>query len=616
MKLEKVLDYLNSFEKNSFLKIIENILAENPKIASEFDKIISDSNRDLKNLDNINIARVFNLVGEEFSKYLQGIFTDITSQMDILIDIMSNDGSAIMRHEWFTSLYEMELTQLKKKISVFEKSLSLDDSEIDYDRKRDYLIYRACLHTAYFNDELNNQENKITQDEQTILVTLSNQLGLSHEEIKLIKYLIIPLKKLDSEQIINELKSLGVIFYSKKSRTIYVADEMILLLRKITGKEVSDKFLRRILRTLSEPQLNLACKRHSIDWKLPVEIKRQEIIKHGISLSNLLMEDIYKSGTKVNEKKIFINDLCENVLKLPTSIKGVTIEEKVRNLIKYFEDSERDERVGISIDGYEKLLIDLGAYFYKLNFQIKEEFFLQDDDVLKSTFLLDYNIKPREILELIPEKELAEFCKAKEIKTRGDLILNVLDAYKDTENLYLENYENIGYRDLAKLKESGILIKEIDLGSKFEELTKNIFQKLGINVDEPLRKKLNTAKDKIDIVLNLGNNDLILIECKTVKESGYNKFSSVSRQLKAYTNLAQLNNFKVVKSLLVAPEFSDEFIKDCGLEYELNLSIITAGTLIKILEGFKNSKHKQFPYNLFMRDVLIQEERILNAICK
>ena len=115
-------------------------------------------------------------------------------------------------------------------------------------------------------------------------------------------------------------------------------------------------------------------------------------------------------------------------------------------------------------------------------------------------------------------------------------------------------------------------------------------------------------------MINLGNNDLILIECKTSKDSGYNKFSSVSRQLKAYTNLAKHNNFKIVKSLLVAPDFSDDFVKDCGLDYELNLSLITASSLNKILTGFKNSKHKQFPHNLLMRDVLIQEDRILSAI--
>ncbi len=137
-----------------------------------------------------------------------------------------------------------------------------------------------------------------------------------------------------------------------------------------------------------------------------------------------------------------------------------------------------------------------------------------------------------------------------------------------------------------------------------------------LDIDEKLKKSLNTKKDKIDIVLNLGNNDLIIVECKTIKESGYNKFSSVTRQLKSYVNLGKNNDYNIVKSLLVAPDFSDEFVNDCGLEFEINLSLLTATSLLKIFEGFKNSKHKQFPYQLLMKDVLIKEDRILKAIKK
>lgn len=68
------------------------------------------------------------------------------------------------------------------------------------------------------------------------------------------------------------------------------------------------------------------------------------------------------------------------------------------------------------------------------------------------------------------------------------------------------------------------------------------------------------------------------------------------------------------KSLLIAPEFTDEFINECEIEYELNLSLIKASSLIKILEGFKDSKLKKLPYELLMRDVLIHEDRILKAI--
>jgi len=261
-------------------------------------------------------------------------------------------------------------------------------------------------------------------------------------------------------------------------------------------------------------------------------------------------------------------------------------------------------------------VIEFGENIKGLNELIRKAFQLQEDNVLKSHYLLDYNIKPRDILELINDKDLIEFCKNKEIKTRGDLLNNILEAYKDTKNLFIENYENIGCRNLSVLKDNGILIKESDLGVKFEEITKNIFEMLGFDVDDTLRKKLNTNKDKIDIILNLKNNDLILIECKTSKESGYNKFSSVSRQLKSYATLAEKNEYKVIKSLLIAPDFSDDFINECGIQYDLNLSLITASTLSKILESFKNSKHKVFPHNLLMRDVLIQEERILKSISK
>jgi predicted transcriptional regulator len=38
MKLEKILDTLNSFEKNAFLKIIDSIIANSPKNAIEIEK--------------------------------------------------------------------------------------------------------------------------------------------------------------------------------------------------------------------------------------------------------------------------------------------------------------------------------------------------------------------------------------------------------------------------------------------------------------------------------------------------------------------------------------------------------------------------------------------------
>ncbi|MNK22279.1 hypothetical protein D3C87_405530 [compost metagenome] len=615
MKLENILNNINSFEKNSFLKIIDTLISHKPKNGKLIENILSDSNKDLKSVDSINIVNVFKLLEDEFAEYIKCEFLKTSSQLDILIDIISKDGCCIMRQDWFSRLYEKELASLKIKLKSFEEEINNEKSEITEERKRDYKIYLSCLKTAYFNDENNNQDKKITSDEHSILLTLSNQLSLSQEEIKLINYLILPVKKIEIDAVINELKSIGVVFYSKKNNTIYIADEVVRLLRKIRGKEIGDKFFRRTLLLFREPQINLISRKHNIDRKLPLEAKINEIINAGISFKQVLIDDIHKEGTNLTEKKKFLNEFCEKSL-LITTLKGTLIEEKIDNLINYFDDIDQDDKIGMSHDGFEKMLIQIGEVMPHVNQSLRTKFVLQDENVLNSNFLLDYNIKPRDILELIPEKELEEFCKSKEIKTRGDIITNVLDAYKDSESLFLENYENIGFRNLLALKESGVTIKEGDLGVKFEDLTKRILTELGFDIDENLRKKLNTSKEQIDILINLGNNDLIIVECKTIKESNYNKFSSVSRQLKAYDTIAKKNNYKVIKSLLIAPEFSDDFIKECGLEYELNLSLITASSLIKILTGFKNSKLKAFPHNLLMRDVLIQEERILKAIGK
>lgn len=615
MKLEKILENINSLEKNAFLKIVDNIIADNPKNAKEIEKLLSANNKDLKAVDTIIIAKVFNLVADEFTETVKVEFVNTTSQLDILTDIIIRDGNSILKHDWFTKLYEKEIDSIKCKTQALKIALESEKSDIDTQRKRDYKIYQACVKTAYWNDEKNNRDSKITDDELSILLTLAQKLELSQEEVKLISYLIIPPEKLNIDDVIIFLRNIGAVFYSRKNNEVYVADEMVRILRKIREKELADKFYRRVLKTLKDPQINQICRKHNIDIKdLPFELKISQIIKEGISFSNLLQNDVHKDGVSLNNKKKFINELWLKGLKIDKPLKGVTLEEKIANIISYFEEVEKDERVGISIEGYDKLLCDLGQIIVSMQKMIQQVFEMENEDVLNSQFLLDFNIKPIDVLDIIPAEDLKKFAAAKNIKSRGSLEANILEAYKDAENLYIENYSNIGFRDLHALKENGLLIKESELGAKFEEITRSIFEKLGFNVDAKLKKQLTTAKDQVDIVINLGENSLIIVECKTVKESGYNKFSSVSRQIKSYAEVARRKGFNVVKSLLIAPDFSDDFVNECGLEFEINLSLITANSLIMILDGFRNSKLKQLPYQLLMKDVLIKEDRILKAL--
>lgn len=614
MKLEKILDKLGSIEKNSFIKVIDNIITKNPKNGKEIEKILSSSDKGLKSVDNQNISKIFALTSSEFEKHIKCEFQEITSQLDILIDIIIRDGNCIMKQDWFSRLYESEIKHLKSRIKGLNADFDNDKSELSAVRKRDYKIYKSCLHTAYHNDEVNNRDAKITSDELSIILTLSKQLGLSQEEVKLINYSILPIKKRDVQEVIKGLKNIGVIFFSNKENTIYVADEMVRMLRKVREKEVAAKFYRRTLKLLRDPIINQIAREHNIDRKLSCAQKIEEITKEGVSFTNLLLEDIYKPGSTLTEKKKILNELCEKGLNI-SNLRGSTLDDKISSLIRHFENVERDEKVGISLDGFDKLLAELNQSLPKLNKQIKDQFELQEEFVLKANFLLDYNIKPRDILDLIAKPELTKFIKANGIKQRGDDILNILEHYKDVENLYLENYENVGYRNLNLLKENGITVKESELGIKFEDLTKVIFKGLGFNVDEAFKNKLNTKKDMMDILLNLDNNEIIIVECKTSKERGYNKFSSVSRQLKSYQNLALKNDLRIVKILLVAPEFSDDFVTDCEMDTEMNLSLVTASTLSNIYDAFKVSRYSEFPHVLF-RDIVINEERILKALSK
>lgn len=613
MKLIDVLNQVNSFEKNSFLRIIDNIISTKPKNFKQIDKLLSQIDGQLKNADHKSVADVLGLIEEECGMLISEEFTNTVSQLDLLIDIIIRDGNSIMKREWLLKLYEKEIKNIKSKTKEFAALL---DSDVEEPRIRDYRIYQECVKTAYVNDLKNNQEKKITRDEQSILNSLSDGLELSHEEVKLINYSVIPLVKLDIDEVIKYLTKIGVILYSRKNHQVFVPDEVVSILRKVRGKELLDKTFRRVLRQLKDSQINLLAKKHNIDRKLDINGKIKEIIKEGISFRTALLNGIHKEGTKKSDKRTFLNELIEKKLEITEHIKGTSLEMKLENLVRYLEGKEKDGSISISMGGYEKLIIDLSKGISKFEKMLRDEFELEENTSLDAKKLLMYNIKPADILYLLPSEQLKGFCKKYEVSTRGNEVLNVLEKYKDSENLFLENYSSIAHRDLNHLTENGIGIKESELGIKFEELTKSLFVKLGFSVDEALRKVLSDNKNKADIIIRLKENEIMIVECKSIKEKGYNKYSSVSRQVKAYKNLAEKKDYKVVKTFIIAPEFTDDFVNECGLDYELNLSLITADTLFKIYESFKESSLEEFPLTLLLRDVLINKERVVSAISK
>jgi hypothetical protein len=317
MKLVQILDRLSSIEKNSFIKIIDNIITSNKEKAKQVEKILVPANKGLKSVDNQNVVKIFEITSAEFTEHIKEEFQDTSSQLDILIDIIIRDGNCIMRQDWFSRLYDAELKKLIVKIKNLAFEFENDKSDLSESRKRDYRIYQSCLSTAFQNDLANNREAKITSDELSIILTLSRELGLSQEEIKLINYSILPVKKTEIQDVVNNLKNIGAIFYSKKENTIFIADEMVRGLRKVRKKEVADKFYRRTLKLVREPIINSIAKKHNIDRKLSISKKIEEIIKEGVPYTDLLLNDIYKEGITLTEKKKTLNELCEKGLMIP-----------------------------------------------------------------------------------------------------------------------------------------------------------------------------------------------------------------------------------------------------------------------------------------------------------
>lgn len=616
MKLERILERLNSLEKGQFLKIINNLSSlekNNPRLEA----ILSQADSNLKNADALQVTQAFEVLANRFVDFVMEDYSKVSSQLDILLNIITRDGNCIMRLDWFSKLYDEEIKKQKKAIEIFRADVNADKPSMDVARVRDYKVFAACLHTAYINDSASNFSPKITSDEQSILDALAKALELSLDERTMIKYAVLGIKKASNiDDVVSELKEKGLIFLSKKNNVIYVADEVVSLARRIRGREVADKYFRRVLLQMKEPQINMICRKHGIDNKLPYNEKIEQIIASGVSFSDILKDDIHKPDMKLIDKKKVISALCDEKLAIVPSIKGSTLDDKVDNLIAYFARQYSDERIGISAGGYDRMLHDLEEYVKGSCKTIRATFQLQEEDIMHGEFLTDFNIMPRDVLELFSSEALAELCNAREIKTRGNIVENILAAYKDTEDLLVENYESIGYRNVNSLKENGIAITEAELGSVFEEVTKYILEKLGLEVDEKLRKKLNTEKDKMDILIRTGEKSVVLVECKTVKENGYNKFSSISRQVRAYKSLLERNDYQVDKILIVAPDFSEDFITDCGDEYTLPITLLKAGTLASIYNTVKSTGTNRFSLQMISRDILVQEDRIIRALKK
>ena len=129
-----------------------------------------------------------------------------------------------------------------------------------------------------------------------------------------------------------------------------------------------------------------------------------------------------------------------------------------------------------------------------------------------------------------------------------------------------------------------------------------------------MRKEISTNKDKVDIVLSISEDDIIIGEAKTSKNGDFAKYSSTSRQVKSYVNRAENYGKRVAQVLIIAPSFSSDFVESAELDADINISLLEAGGLKLILDAFRARRRPNFSSKLLTKGGLLKAKLIAKNI--
>lgn len=293
---------------------------------------------------------------------------------------------------------------------------------------------------------------------------------------------------------------------------------------------------------------------------------------------------------------------------------GTRLHDRIDVLIEHLKCSEEDEFNALSVSGFKELLESLSSSDPNVEERIRTDFEIENKETLDPERLKALSITPLDILYLYSNDEIKTIRNDMGLSRRGNPRSQIIESFASANDRLIENYNLLATRDLKGLHDAGIDIKESDIGVKFEEITRSILEQLGMNVDEDLRKDINTAKDKADIIVSLDNDDVIIGEAKSFKNGQYAKYSTTSRQVKAYAKRCEQNGHRVAQVLIVAPEFSKDFIDAADMDTDVNISLLEASGLQKILTAYKQRRTPNFSPKLLTKGGLLKAELISKSI--
>ena len=614
MKLTNILSIVNQVEKSKFINFLDRICSEAILHDKELEKRVKSLDGQIKNASSGEIIQLFNLVLPYFEKNVKEQLAMLGAQASLLVNIICRDGNSIARLTWIETLYSKEWALIdshaKEALNLINESSN--NEELDLAMRLD--IYHACIKEAYLNDEKNNRQAKISDDERGILNVLAKKLDITAEDKSAVEHLVDTIPQKGVQDCLNTLREVGLVFMSRKNQTVYVADEIVAMLNRMQGKELADKHLLRILRTLSDSELSNILKIHGkrirgVERSEKIEI----IIKMGLSASQILQQDICNVDANVNDRKERLKELISD-LDLDLEKIGTTLDERTDLIISSLNSSSENEFNALSATGFKELFTTLQKHFPTLTSLLHKDFEIEESEELDVDKLRALSITPHDILYMLSNEDIKLVRDSMAVSKRGNPRLVIMESFADATEKLVENFELLAQRDLAGLKNESIDIAEADIGVKFEEVTKAIFEQLGLEVDEDLRRSINTSKDKADIILSLNEDDVIIGEAKTCKNGDFSKYSTTSRQVKAYVNRCEAAGMRVAQVLIVAPSFSDDFVESAEMDTEINISLLEAAGLKQILNAFKSRRNPKFSAKLFTKGGLLKADLIAKNI--
>jgi hypothetical protein len=614
MKLNQVLSLVNQVEKSKFITSLDKLCLDAAKNNKALAKKIDNIDGQIKNASGSEITQLYFAVRDFYKVSVKEQILMNSAQTNLLVNILSRDGNCVARISWIESLYAKEWNILQSLAKELHAEIKVSDSDSPNERSKALSIYHACMSEAYTNDKRNNRDSKITDDERGILNVLSAHLGLTTDECAALEHLVDTIPKDGVLEALNILRDMGVVFISKKRQEVFVPDEIVELLNEIQGKDSADKHRLRLLRTFSDAELSNVLKAHGRKIRgIDRADKIHTIIHSGLNARELLAADMHAPEDNQNQRKDRLKQLIAD-LEIDTGKLGTTLDERIHLIITSLANATEKEFDSLSASGFKELMKTLEEHFPTIVKVIKTQFELEENEVVDTEKLRALSITPYDILYLLSNEEVKTVRDSMGLSKRGNPRFSILECFANATDKLIDNYDLLAKRDVNALREVGADVAEADIGVKFEEVTKAIFEIMDLNIDEEVRKEINTAKDKADIIISLSDDDIIIGEAKTCKSGDFAKYSTTSRQVKAYVSRAESLGKRVAQVLIIAPSFSDDFIESAEMDTEINISLLEAKGLKLILDAFKSKRNPKFSAKLLTKGGLLKAELIAKTI--